>query len=696
MHNRFPILSLLAMLAGAAFAPVPVASGLGVVLNEIMYHPPDDLDGLQFVELFNAGGSEADISGWSFSKGITFVFAPGTKLSPGAFTVVCRNRADFVERYGAGVPLAGEFSGKLSHGGERLELVDQRKQVVEAVAYSDHAPWPIAPDGASASLERICPQARPEASNWEPSRLPTLKRPTGSPGRTNHCFSTNPLPVIGEVQLRPERPLPEQPVAVRAHVADADGIRKVTLFYRVAAGSQLSQERAVSMQQVAGASNGYFEGVIPAQPAGRLVRYRLQAMDGAGGERNVPSTNELRPMLTYSTFVNTNEARVPFGFLLHPRGEGQPVSDRRVGRLGGLNLTSPRGEDAFVYLPPRGGPVQVFDFVRMSRRNGGFKVRFLSDQTLSGMTVANLIFEGPPRQVLSEPLAYELYRLAGVPAERTEHVRVWEEGRLSGYHLLIEQPNKSFLRRHGRDDTGNLYKLIWYGRTFVDKHEKKTHRTMGHEDLEEVVRGLEQSNGAGQWEFIERHFNVTNFINYFAVNMCIQNWDGFFNNYFTYHDTGGTGRWEIYPWDEDKTWGDYDGVSSRYDWYTMPLTFGMNVTGAATGRFRLSPFGGDNFHSWSRPPGFFSGPMLANPEFRRRFLSRLREICETVFTEAKFLPVIDALEQRLAPEISVRARALGEDAAPAERRFRADMESVRRQLTNRRKFILAELANAGG
>src|SRR5436190_7682959 len=45
-----------------------------VVINEIMYHPPRDLEQLQYVELFNAGKTERDLSGWSFSKGVKFVF----------------------------------------------------------------------------------------------------------------------------------------------------------------------------------------------------------------------------------------------------------------------------------------------------------------------------------------------------------------------------------------------------------------------------------------------------------------------------------------------------------------------------------------------------------------------------------------------------------------------------------------------
>jgi hypothetical protein len=120
--------------------------------------------------------------------------------------------------------------------------------------------------------------------------------------------------------------------------------------------------------------------------------------------------------------------------------------------------------------------------------------------------------------------------------------------------------------------------------------------------------------------------------------MCIQNWDGFFNNYFAYHDTGGTGRWEIYPWDEDKTWGDYDGAPAKYDWYEMPLTFGMNGVQPPKA-VRGFGFGfGRGFTLWWREPGYFSGPLLANPQFRQRFLARLREVCATLFTEEKFFP----------------------------------------------------------
>src|SRR6059036_1514893 len=100
------------------------ARGAGVVINEIMYHPPHDREGLQFVELFNAGATEADLSGWALRKGVQFVFPNGSHVAPGGFVVVCRDRAEFVERYGTSIKVAGKFEGRLSQGGERLELVD--------------------------------------------------------------------------------------------------------------------------------------------------------------------------------------------------------------------------------------------------------------------------------------------------------------------------------------------------------------------------------------------------------------------------------------------------------------------------------------------------------------------------------------------------------------------------------------------
>src|SRR2546428_979568 len=104
-----------------------------VIINEIMYHPPNDLENLQYVELFNRGQSAVDISNWAFAKGIKFVFPAGTRIAAGTYLVACRNRAAFAAQYGKEIPALGDFSGKLNHRGDHLDLCDAQKKVVDWV-----------------------------------------------------------------------------------------------------------------------------------------------------------------------------------------------------------------------------------------------------------------------------------------------------------------------------------------------------------------------------------------------------------------------------------------------------------------------------------------------------------------------------------------------------------------------------------
>src|SRR5262249_16638399 len=178
---------------------------------------------------------------------------------------------------------------------------------------------------------------------------------------------------------------------------------------------------------------------------------------------------------------------------------------------------NPRGTSAFVYVPSDGGAPEVFDYVHIITRSGGYKVHFQKEHTLKGMTGINLIVEGPLRWIFSEPLAYELYRMAGVPAPLTDHLRLMMDGRLLGVHLLIEQPNQAFLARNSKAPNGNLYKLVWFGQSVTEQHQKRTNLRTGHGDLLQALEGLKKKPEAEQWAFIEKNFNVDEFTSYYAV-----------------------------------------------------------------------------------------------------------------------------------------------------------------------------------
>jgi spore coat protein CotH len=265
-----------------------------------------------------------------------------------------------------------------------------------------------------------------------------------------------------------------------------------------------------------------------------------------------------------------------------------------------------------------------------------------------------------------------------------------------GYQLLVERPNKSFLRRSGVDTKGNLYKARWFGQGIVGQHKKLTNTQTGHDDLLAIVDLLAKTKDKPdeQWAVIQKHFDVDQVASHFAVNMILAHWDGFFNNYYTYHDTK-RGKWLMYPWDHDQTWGLAMGEQLLID---LPLSFGMEGAvppGAAAGRdghggpgWGGGPFGGGP--GWWRPAGYFSGPLLANPHFRKVFVTRVRTILDKVYTQENYFPVIDAMASSLAEDVALRAQARGEDAESGRRLLSQNADLAKKFLRQRREYLLTQ------
>ena len=56
----------------------------------------------------------------------------------------------------------------LDRGGEKLVLANAAGSPIDSVRYKDDDPWPVSPDGYTASLERICPTAPGDLpENWQ-------------------------------------------------------------------------------------------------------------------------------------------------------------------------------------------------------------------------------------------------------------------------------------------------------------------------------------------------------------------------------------------------------------------------------------------------------------------------------------------------------------------------------------------------
>jgi hypothetical protein len=156
-----------------------------VVINELMYHPMSNDDDDQYIELHNQGTTAVNLGGWTIDGGIRHTFATNTVLSPGGHLVLARNAGRLRTNY-ANLNLAncvGDFSGRLSHSGERLALTMPDLVVstnssggvstnlihitVDEVTYADGGRWGQWADGGGSSLELIDPRANDRLpSNW--------------------------------------------------------------------------------------------------------------------------------------------------------------------------------------------------------------------------------------------------------------------------------------------------------------------------------------------------------------------------------------------------------------------------------------------------------------------------------------------------------------------------------------------------
>jgi hypothetical protein len=588
-------------------------------------------------------------------------------------------------------------------------------------------------DGESASLERICPTASGElAENWAGSPLPAEPKPVGTPGKANAANSAS-LPPVISLSEAPAIVEPNKPLEVLADVKGNEP-REVILAYRALKTEADGVETSVPMERRA---DGRFVANIPGQTSGTLLRYRVKATSRDGATRLHPAEHDLRP--TFSTYVHDRWEPAPLSLAVlilggedraaarqqegrggpgfgpppgrppggppgapppppPPPGEGRPGGPPRggfgffFGRGAEEKPRPPRGASAFIHVDRKTGKVELFDHVNaVSRgRRPGFKLFFQKDRPFNGQTAVSVIFEGEEKALLAEALAYEVYHRAGQPAPVAEFVRLWVDGKPVGYHLLVERPNKSFLRRNKRDDNGNLYKAIWWGQGVAGTHEKKTNTKTGHEDLLAIVDLLEKSKADPdqQWAVIQQHFDVDEMAGYFALNIVLAHWDGFFNNYYTHHDAK-DGKWRMYPWDQDRTWG--DGMFGDRPLLDLPLTFGMEGA-EPPGRRGGGGFGffGGGGTPWWRPGGVFSRPMLANPHFRKIFLTRIRAIVRDVFTEEAMLPLIDDLANRLAADAALRAQLRGEDPESGRQLLARNVDFLKAFLRGRREYLLKQ------
>lgn len=147
--------------------PGTLANASNLVISEIYYNEPGDLEDNEFIELTNISGTEINLSKVTFTAGLTYTFPLGSVLGAGQQIVL--RPTDYI--------------GNLDNSGETITLNAADGLLIDSVTYRDDFPWPNAADGDGFSLVRISPASRlnpDDPASWRASTTPG-----GNPGSTD-------------------------------------------------------------------------------------------------------------------------------------------------------------------------------------------------------------------------------------------------------------------------------------------------------------------------------------------------------------------------------------------------------------------------------------------------------------------------------------------------------------------------------
>jgi hypothetical protein len=163
------------------------SGGARVMINEINYSSSPDMDPGDWIELYNGGIYDADLSGWYLedAEGDEPFFLPtGLILKAGEFLVIARDSDAFQAVIPAVEPV-GDLPFGLSSDEDIIKLYWPDSTLQHSVYYTDSAPWPTDAVGTGSTLELMYPESNNALPfNWSASL--TLY---GTPGGANSAMT---------------------------------------------------------------------------------------------------------------------------------------------------------------------------------------------------------------------------------------------------------------------------------------------------------------------------------------------------------------------------------------------------------------------------------------------------------------------------------------------------------------------------
>ncbi|MAG93737.1 MAG: CotH kinase family protein [Pirellulaceae bacterium] len=261
------------------------------------------------------------------------------------------------------------------------------------------------------------------------------------------------------------------------------------------------------------------------------------------------------------------------------------------------------------------------------------------------------------RAHVSQVLSYGVFREAGLPAPRVGLAKVSVNGRPLGVYSHVESIRAPFLERNFGNSDGQMFEGVFPTDFYADRISRFEIKTRKKEndrsDLKEIAAILEKP-GDDLVERLNEHFDVDEFIRFWAIESLVASWDGYAgnqNNFYIYKDAKDS-KYHFIPW----------GVDASFSRSQL-----LGRGGAASVKAK----GLICFHLYQRPG------------IREKYVAELTRLLDTVWNKEKLQAEVDRIEALVMDHLhESQERGFG-DASLAAWNF----------IDTRKRTILDEIAD---
>lgn len=409
----------------------------------------------------------------------------------------------------------------------------------------------------------------------------------------------------------------------------------------------------------------------------------LLALSGCGAAQEEPETFAFPELQTdvphYELFI-TPETLAKF--------EADPYTDEQPALL----VVGRQEHEVMVRL--RGSSSRFFP-------KKSWRIEFPKGKKFDGRRKHNLVAEFQDRTMMTEKLAYDLMLAMGLPAPRTQYVRLSLNSQYQGVYLDIERVDDSFAEAHGfEDDDPTIYRCgakdcemkLWRTEYQQDWQKETNESERSREDIQALMHVINRAPEPDLPRALAEHLELERYLRTLAVEVLISNNIAEDSQSYLIHDRK-TGKWTYVAWDlnnNDARWWPTYGLGMKPVVEHPLIPFSLSDGWVAK-----------MYAKRVDRPGFlptFSNlntRIVYNPELRGRLAGLIQKGLAELFDPAVLHPRLEAMHALIAPHMEADPYLnLGPEGQPDPTglaKFHEGLPFLKAYAEGRAKFIGSEL-----